>query len=350
MKVSVFCGASVDGFIARANGALDFLDAGGSDPHGYEEFMATVDTIVMGRATFEVVLSFDAWPFTKPVVVLSSRPVDLSAARARGAQVEQMAGLQLQLVRLMRDVIHGGKRMVVLFEGRDAAGKGGTIERVRENLNPRSAYIVALPKPSERETGEAMARALLRGHDIAIEQYDRDFIIGRSWVAIYDSLKSRYPQLTWNREEMVARTAMMRDEVFAELGVTVLPGARDVFYWSKEDFGFKPMVSIVHGIVYQPQSKSDRAYVVQKQLYASHYYSGSLAIATLVSQVENGAPWTYLVYVNRSRGDVKGGFGGLRRNLAEGQARKAAEETLTTIKEQVEQTAEAPAAQPHPVN
>ena len=67
---------------------------------------------------------------------------------------DRMAGLQLQLVRLMRDVIHTGKRMVVIFEGRDAAGKGGTIERVRENLNPRSAYIVALPKPSEREAEE----------------------------------------------------------------------------------------------------------------------------------------------------------------------------------------------------
>lgn len=65
-----------------------------------------------------------------------------------------MQALQLQLVRLMRDVIHTGKRIVVLFEGRDAAGKGGTIERVRENLNPRSAYIVALPKPSEREAGQ----------------------------------------------------------------------------------------------------------------------------------------------------------------------------------------------------
>lgn len=65
-----------------------------------------------------------------------------------------MAELQLQLVRLMRDVIHTGKRIVVLFEGRDAAGKGGTIERVRENLNPRSASIVALPKPSEREAGQ----------------------------------------------------------------------------------------------------------------------------------------------------------------------------------------------------
>ncbi|MFH5773965.1 polyphosphate kinase 2 [Paracoccus sp. NGMCC 1.201697] len=67
---------------------------------------------------------------------------------------ERMEALQLQLVRLMRDVIQTGKRIVVLFEGRDAAGKGGTIERVRENLNPRSAYIVALPKPTERETGQ----------------------------------------------------------------------------------------------------------------------------------------------------------------------------------------------------
>jgi len=67
---------------------------------------------------------------------------------------EHMELLQLQLVRMMRDVIHTGKRVVVLFEGRDAAGKGGTIERVRENLNPRSAYIVALPKPSEREAGQ----------------------------------------------------------------------------------------------------------------------------------------------------------------------------------------------------
>ena len=86
---------------------------------------------------------------------------------------------------------------------------------------------------SERETGEAMARALLRGLGIAIEQYDRDFIIGRSWIAIYDSLKSRYPQLTWNREETVARTAMLREEVFAEVGVTVLPGARDALAWTK---------------------------------------------------------------------------------------------------------------------
>ncbi len=55
------------------NHALDFLDAGGNEPHGYEEFFGSVDVLVIGRKTFEVVLAFDKWPYgKKPVVVLSS--------------------------------------------------------------------------------------------------------------------------------------------------------------------------------------------------------------------------------------------------------------------------------------
>jgi dihydrofolate reductase len=93
MKASVFVGASVDGFIARRNGDLDWLPAGDGEPHGYDEFIATVDTIVIGRKTFETVLGFGAWPYgDKRVVVLSSTPVDLRTARARGGVVEQMGG------------------------------------------------------------------------------------------------------------------------------------------------------------------------------------------------------------------------------------------------------------------
>lgn len=62
-----------------------------------------------------------------------------------------MAALQVELVKMLWDLKATGKRLAVIFEGRDAAGKGGTIDRLRENLNPRSAYIVALPKPDERE-------------------------------------------------------------------------------------------------------------------------------------------------------------------------------------------------------
>jgi HAD superfamily hydrolase (TIGR01509 family) len=87
---------------------------------------------------------------------------------------------------------------------------------------------------SERETAEAMARAFERGQGITLEKFDRDYIIGRSWVAIYESLKTRYPQLTWTREETVAQTALYRDEVFEELGITVLPGARAVLGWTQD--------------------------------------------------------------------------------------------------------------------
>lgn len=67
---------------------------------------------------------------------------------------DHIEALQRQLVRLQADVKETGKRIVVVFEGRDAAGKGGSIKRVRENLNPRVAHVVALSKPTEREQGE----------------------------------------------------------------------------------------------------------------------------------------------------------------------------------------------------
>ncbi|HEY4177323.1 MAG TPA: HAD family phosphatase [Kofleriaceae bacterium] len=86
---------------------------------------------------------------------------------------------------------------------------------------------------SERASAEAMARALRRGQAIVVDQADRDYIVGRSWVAIYDNLKARYPHLAWAREELVARTAMERDEVFAEQGVTVLPGVREILKATK---------------------------------------------------------------------------------------------------------------------
>ncbi|SDE13635.1 polyphosphate kinase 2 [Limimaricola pyoseonensis] len=67
---------------------------------------------------------------------------------------DAMAALQVELVKLQSWVKATGQRVVVVFEGRDAAGKGGTIERFRENLNPRGARTVALAKPDETEAGE----------------------------------------------------------------------------------------------------------------------------------------------------------------------------------------------------
>lgn len=97
MKASVFVGVSVDGFMARADGALDWLPEGGGEPHGYDEFMTSVDALVIGRRTFETVRAFETWPYgTKRVVVLSGRPIDFSGVR--GAVVEQMGGPPAEIV------------------------------------------------------------------------------------------------------------------------------------------------------------------------------------------------------------------------------------------------------------
>jgi dihydrofolate reductase len=96
VKASVFIGTSLDGFIARPNGAFDFLPSGGGEPHGYEEFMATVDALVIGRNTFDTVLGFDAWPYgRKPVFVLSTRALSPTPT---GAVVERMSGAPSAIV------------------------------------------------------------------------------------------------------------------------------------------------------------------------------------------------------------------------------------------------------------
>ena len=65
--------------------------------------------------------------------------------------IEEIEMLQIELLKLQSHVKEHCKRIALIFEGRDAAGKGGTLKRITENLNPRGARVVALEKPSDRE-------------------------------------------------------------------------------------------------------------------------------------------------------------------------------------------------------
>jgi dihydrofolate reductase len=97
VKLSVFCGVSVDGFLARPDHSLDFLETGEQEPHGFEDFYNSVDVVVIGRKTFEVVLTFGDWPYSKKqVVVLSSNPLNFSSIK--GGVVEQMSGEPSEVV------------------------------------------------------------------------------------------------------------------------------------------------------------------------------------------------------------------------------------------------------------
>ena len=87
----------------------------------------------------------------------AAAPVDLENDEAPPSKLKrkeyerELARLQLELVKLQHWVKHAGLRVVLVFEGRDAAGKGGVIKRIVEPLNPRGATVVALGTPSDRE-------------------------------------------------------------------------------------------------------------------------------------------------------------------------------------------------------
>lgn len=88
------------------------------------------------------------------VKLLKSRNVKLGKVIEIVRYEEQLTNLQIELIKFQRWIQETGQRIAILFEGRDAAGKGGTIRRFTEHLNPRALRIVALPKPTDTEQGQ----------------------------------------------------------------------------------------------------------------------------------------------------------------------------------------------------
>jgi len=88
------------------------------------------------------------------VELLRSRHVDADKIEGLLKYEAELEKLQVELVKMQRWIQETKHRVAILFEGRDAAGKGGTIRRFIEHLNPRSVRVVALPKPTEEETGQ----------------------------------------------------------------------------------------------------------------------------------------------------------------------------------------------------
>lgn len=120
--------------------------------------MSPGDARALRKALKEVTRSAQAETGPNPDEVLSSRK-EASAypyqyKMTRKAYEAQKYRLQVELLKLAWWVKSTGQRVVILFEGRDAAGKGGTIKRMMEHLNPRGARVVALEKPNDTEKGQ----------------------------------------------------------------------------------------------------------------------------------------------------------------------------------------------------
>ena len=119
LKSSVFIATSLDGFIARADGNLDWLDAANAtvpegEDCGYNAFMASIDVLVMGRNSYEKVLSFGGqWPYAeKPVIVLSSRTLEipemLKKSVTRSSETPQELCARLSQEGIKRLYVDGG--------------------------------------------------------------------------------------------------------------------------------------------------------------------------------------------------------------------------------------------------
>lgn len=88
------------------------------------------------------------------LALLSEEPYNLSKAIRYVDYEKRLAKLQVELVKLQTWAINNDERIIIIFEGRDAAGKGGAIRRITEQINPRNVRIVALPKPTEEERSQ----------------------------------------------------------------------------------------------------------------------------------------------------------------------------------------------------
>lgn len=85
-------------------------------------------------------------------LISSTYPYPTKLGRSQYEEEKRL--LQIELLQVQRWVIETGQKLLLIFEGRDAAGKGGTIKRFNEHLNPRAARVVALQKPTETERGQ----------------------------------------------------------------------------------------------------------------------------------------------------------------------------------------------------
>lgn len=117
-----------------------------------------------------------------------------------------------------------------------------------------------------------------------------------------------------------------------------LPG-ESYIYWSKEKFGFKPVISLTHVTIY-PRSPEE-VMIASKQIYANHYFNGSLSVTFLFDHsLADGTTGCYLVYVNRSRIDALDGFlSSIRRAIAIPRIRKGLDSNLKLLRDRMEEKA-----------
>ena len=205
------------------------------------------------------------------------------------------------------------------------------IEQLRKKINWSA--------PNHKERATALTRQFLLDY---VRAYLKD---GNTALVTYaDQL---YPQrLTDEVRSMLDQSPYLFEtapEFFKYLGdfpQAQLPGAEDFLYWSKEkQRGFKTVLGLTHVTVYrQKDERGSQIIIASKQLYANHYFEGSLALTWLVdAEAQAEKPGCYLIYLNRSRMDgLRGAMSWLKRSISRGRIRDGLVKNLQLTKETLE--------------
>ena len=169
-------------------------------------------------------ITSDALPEDIAARALTSGHFPYSEKMKRAPYEDELRRLQVELVHMLANLKKNGQRIAIVFEGRDAAGKGGAINRLTAHLNPRSAHVVALSKPTETEVGQWYFQRYLAHMPTA----GQIAIFDRSWynrAGVEPVFGFCTPQQTQqflkeapNLESMLARDGIRLIKIFLTIG------------------------------------------------------------------------------------------------------------------------------------
>ena len=204
--------------------------------------------------------------------------------------LKQLRELQIELVKMLNWVQEEGERVVIIFEGRDSAGKGGTIKRFTEHMNPRHARVVALPKPNDRERGEWYFQRYVKHLPTAGEIV----IFDRSWY----NRAGVEPVMGFCTDEQ-------RDEFFAEApafeNALVRSGLKVFKFWLT--IGREEQLKRLHARRHDPLKRWKLSPI---DLKAIHKWDDYTAARRLMFENTDTAssPWTVIRTNDKRRGRV----------------------------------------------
>jgi hypothetical protein len=202
--------------------------------------------------------------------------------------------------------------------------------RFHQELNPSAADFQARANALIRRMLFDYLTAYLQTGNAALIAYHD----GEKAVRLADEYRSLLEQ-----SQFLADYAPEFYKYLQEAPKASSPNIEEFIYWSKEKYGLKPVLSITHVIIYRRTLENrTELLIASKQLYANHYFEGSLGLTVFLEG--NQGPATsrsYLMYLNRSRADaLQGWFLGIKRNLIAGRVREALAKNLKVVKQRIE--------------